>query len=210
MNQIIVDLHEPVSIKSRLASLGIPYLEESLPVGDYAIGDFLIERKSLGDFLSSQAKGRLFYQIKALKESGRKPLLIIEGSIPTYSSIPTFKYLWERIQSKRIGLLMIGIPSFQVSNEEEFVHTIRLLASKLDKPPMERPRIGIWKAKSKLTKDQIKLDILRTIPKIGSIKAKLLLSKFKTIHNIIEAKPEEIIQLVGEKAWKELKTHLTE
>lgn len=55
---------------------------EQLPVGDFWIGDVVIERKSCGDLFHSLVDGRLFRQLDALRRGPGRPLLLVEGFVP--------------------------------------------------------------------------------------------------------------------------------
>ncbi len=58
----------------------IDVIEKQLPVGDYLIDENIcIERKTCSDFLQSLIDGRLFSQLKDLKDNFVNPIIIIEG-----------------------------------------------------------------------------------------------------------------------------------
>src|SRR5438093_12700710 len=50
-----------------------------LDVADYLVGEYAIERKSAGDFVSSLFSGRLFDQAFRLGEAYQTIILIVEG-----------------------------------------------------------------------------------------------------------------------------------
>ena len=55
--------------------------EKQLHVGDYLLSKRVaVERKTVGDFISSMVDGRLFKQLSELKENFVYPVLIIEGN----------------------------------------------------------------------------------------------------------------------------------
>ena len=51
---------------------------ENLDIGDYIIGDYIIERKNILDFINSILDGRLYTQLEKLKD--KNSILILEGS----------------------------------------------------------------------------------------------------------------------------------
>ena len=68
--KIIADTHEKNSlIISELHSNKDVELEiKSLKIGDYLIGDIIIERKTINDFISSMINKRLIQQLKQLQK----------------------------------------------------------------------------------------------------------------------------------------------
>ena len=68
-NLIIVDYRERATdIINLLKINGFNIVIDDLPVGDYQIGNIIIERKSMNDFVVSLIEGRLFNQLKRLKD----------------------------------------------------------------------------------------------------------------------------------------------
>jgi ERCC4-type nuclease len=52
----------------------------TLPSGDYCLGDALgVERKTSADLARSIIDGRLFRQVGSLRQTYRRPLLVVEG-----------------------------------------------------------------------------------------------------------------------------------
>jgi len=78
---VVVDKREEKSgVPKILLKLGVSLRYEFLEVGDYLLpGDILIERKEVGDFLSSLLDGRLFDQASNLVEVSENPTILIEG-----------------------------------------------------------------------------------------------------------------------------------
>lgn len=80
--QILVDSRETTSgIPAMLKKMAIPYQMEQMPAGDYQVGDFLIERKSVVDFAASIMDGRLFEQAELIANASSRPAVLIEGSL---------------------------------------------------------------------------------------------------------------------------------
>jgi len=74
---LLVDVHEPLFLKKKLEELGLPVKEEALQIGDYIIGDILIERKDIRDFFSSLRDGRLWSQLYNI--------LVVIGDVPKFN-----------------------------------------------------------------------------------------------------------------------------
>jgi len=51
--------------------------KKNLPVGDYLVGGFIVERKTTSDLAGSVMSGRIFSQLSKLKE--HKSILLVEG-----------------------------------------------------------------------------------------------------------------------------------
>jgi len=82
MQFILVDSRETTSgIPAMLKKMAIPYQMEQMPAGDYQVGEFLIERKSVADFAASIMDGRLFEQAELIANSSSRPTVLIEGSL---------------------------------------------------------------------------------------------------------------------------------
>lgn len=76
-----VDASEEVSgVPQLLRIAGAEVRSRLLPAGDYLVGGrILVERKAAGDFARSLYDGRLFRQLRYLKNSAPRPLLVVEG-----------------------------------------------------------------------------------------------------------------------------------
>ena len=60
-------------------------VEKRLDVADFIpFEDIGVERKQAGDFVQSIIDGRLFEQVRALRECFERPLLLIEGNSFTH------------------------------------------------------------------------------------------------------------------------------
>ncbi|MGB9674909.1 MAG: ERCC4 domain-containing protein, partial [Nanopusillaceae archaeon] len=79
---ILIDNREKDSgIPNILKDKGIPILFENLEIGDYIIGDIIIERKTSKDFISSIFDGRIFNQANKITSYTSKAVLLIEGNL---------------------------------------------------------------------------------------------------------------------------------
>jgi len=77
---ILIDNREKDSrIPNILKNKGIPILFENLEIGDYIIGDIIIERKTSKDFIASVFDGRIFQQANKITSFTNRAILLIEG-----------------------------------------------------------------------------------------------------------------------------------
>jgi len=80
----IVDSRETNSgIPARLQDLGVEVTMQEMAAGDYQVGAFLIERKTVSDLAASILDGRLFEQAELIAQASERPALLIEGSLAT-------------------------------------------------------------------------------------------------------------------------------
>lgn len=98
---IFADIHEPVSIISILGKKA-PVKVARNTAADYMFKSTGIERKTLSDFFSSVAAGRLFTQLENLL-AFEKPYLIIEGFFD-FSYVNNLPFLYRTLQSITIDL----------------------------------------------------------------------------------------------------------
>ena len=79
---ILIDNREKDSrIPNILKDKNIPILFENLEIGDYIIGDLIIERKTSKDFIASVFDGRIFQQANKITSFTNKAILLIEGNL---------------------------------------------------------------------------------------------------------------------------------
>ena len=64
---------------ARLAALGTSLSIVTLAVGDYAVGDRVIERKTVADLHLSLVNRRLWSQVAALRRDPRRAYVLVEG-----------------------------------------------------------------------------------------------------------------------------------
>lgn len=191
--KIAIDHREKNSlVPSELVSLGFKIEFTQLPVADYIIKGIAIERKTLADFKASIINKRIFSQLQELKQY---PLhfLILEG---LESESPYSGSLHENAFRGSIlsAILEYKVPIIFSLNEKDTAKYISVLAKKQQKEYSIRP------AKTLKSKEEQLQFILEGFPSIGPTTAKKLLAHFKTIKNIVNAKEEDLTQIIGKKA----------
>jgi Fanconi anemia group M protein len=204
---IIVDIHEKNSLViSELYSSRQARIElRALKIGDYLIGNIIIERKTVQDFISSMLNKRLVEQLNQMKKY-KKSLLIIEG-IDEESIYPKNSKL--NPNAIRGFILSIinhhQIPIIFTKNYRDTAGYLIILSKQILKKYSE-PTLHNRIAKSK--KEQKKY-ILESFPNIGPITAKKLLEKFKTLDRIFNAGEEELKDILRNKTayFKDLITN---
>jgi len=194
--KIIVDNREKNSlVASELIHLGHEVEFKQLEVGDYLIGEVIIERKTVSDFISSMLNKRLIIQLQNLQEVKEK-LLVIEG----IEEKELYNDNGEGVNPNAIrGMILSILLKYKIPIvfSKDYIDTakfINILARK-----QERETSVIAKRKSSDYKEQIQY-ILEGFPGIGPKNAKKLLQEFKTIKNIINAPQEDLEKIIGKKA----------
>jgi Fanconi anemia group M protein len=195
---IIVDYKEKESgVVQTLANTDILIKLENLDIGDYIIGDLIIERKNILDFINSIIDGRLYNQLEKLKD--KKSILILEGTedslgIDTNISINYIRTLILKI------ILEYKIPIIRTSDFLETANYLYLLAKNYNKFPNIPEKVKNYE-----DLDEVKLEILKSIPGIGENLALKLLERFKSLKNIFLANKTDLENVVGEKKAERIK-----
>ena len=202
-SRIIVDSREKPHIRKYLDNAGITYEVEAMKTGDYRIitdtGDAVIERKSIGDFLSSMFSGRLDEQLSRLSRENI-PILLLTG---TFSEIKQYfkkgKIKEDIIQGQiasaivRYGLRsVIWIQNIEGDpHEDGLVIAVKLLQKiaehKLDKIPSRKVR----------KPDNPHIIFVRQVFGVPSEVAERLLFRFGTVRNLLSASPEQLKMIKG-------------
>ncbi len=195
-NKIIKDLIEK----------GCDIKLDKLTHGDYILSDrCAVEYKTKEDFVNSLLDGRLFEQIKELRNNFSRPLILVEGQEDIYQV--------KNIHSNAIrGLLAsltvgYGIPVIFTKDNKDSSAMLAMIAKREQQESGKNftPH-GSNKPK---TSEQQQEYLVSALPGIGLGLAKPLLEEFKTIKNIVNADVEQLkkVEKIGElkaKAIKEL------
>ena len=191
--KIIIDIHEKNSLViSELKSSGQIDIEiKSLKIGDYLVGNTIIERKTVSDFISSMLNRRLIEQLRQMQEY-KNNLLIIEGEISSFFKERT-NINPNSVRGFIISILTnYKIPIIFTKDSEDTSQYLITLAKQQLKPKKE---ISLHSRIPKTIKEQKKY-IIESFPNIGPATAKKLLEKFKTISNIINADEKELKEIL--------------
>ncbi|MBI2449207.1 hypothetical protein HYV49_02835, partial [Candidatus Pacearchaeota archaeon] len=164
-------------------------------VGDYIIGDVVIERKSAGDFFSSMINKRLIRQVEELKQHP-KHLLIVEGfNNDFYSRLENSNALRGFLLHL---LLEEKVPVAYTLDEKDTALFLLLLAKK---SPFHRASELSFRGNRRILNDKERAQfILEGFYGIGPKTAKKLLEKFGNLKNVFSAEDAKIRELIGKKA----------
>jgi len=169
-----------------------------LSAGDYWIGDnIIVERKTLSDFLLSIKTGRIFQQAYRIAQSGKNGLIILEGDKSMVNSSSMSR---KAVQGALIHLtVFLGIPVIRSLNIHETATLLIDIFHQCQQKelPIQKQIISGSPGIRINKKQRLKLFILQNIPGIGTKKALALLRSFRTIENIINASPADLMKLNG-------------
>ncbi|MEK6885754.1 MAG: ERCC4 domain-containing protein [Nanoarchaeota archaeon] len=196
--RIVVDTREKNSlvISELVHKNEAKIIFQQLEIGDYLVGDTIIERKTFQDFIGSMINKRLIEQLKQMSKY-EKRLLILEGK-----DFESFEEKQGKLNPNAVRGMILSIslefqtPVIFTRNSEETAKYLILLAKRQLKGKTEFT-LHSRKPPSIIEQKQY---ILESFPGIGPKNAKALLKKFSSIKKIINAPQEELESEIGKKA----------
>ena len=195
--KIIADYREKNSlVPSELSKLNIETEFRELKIGDFFVGEVIIERKTISDFISSMINRRLLTQLQEIQQYENR-LLIIEGidEQEIYSEEKT-EINPNAIRGFLLSILLkYKIPILFTKDYKDTAKFIRVIANKKQSSPL-----SLNVKKKSLNSEEQKRFILEGFPGIGPTTSKKLLEKFKTLKNIFNADEKEIKEILGKKS----------
>ena len=211
MAKIIVDYREDKNIVKEFYKDNIDVEIKSLISADFVmqvkdvnnnVKDLGIERKTLRDFLNSIIDKRILTQLISLKENFPLQLLIIEGEENIYQ-IRDFHPNSIRGMLSSIAI-DYQIPILYTKNYRDTAAYLALIAKRLEKP---KRNISLITKRKPLTLKEQQEYIIESLPGVGPSLSKALLSKFKSVKNVINAKEKRLkkVDKIGEKKSKVLR-----
>ena len=191
---IIVDHRESRSNVARFLSHREVSVEtQQLDVGDYVLSSRIgVERKNVDDFLSSLIEGKLFVQMKNLREAYSRPVLIIEGEgLLTKRNISH-----NAIFGSFVSIIVdFGIPIITTRNARETADFLYVMTNREQKEGKRDIAIRGKKWSMSLTENQ--QFVVEGLPNISAVLAKRLLHHFGSIKGIVNATEEELCEVHG-------------
>ena len=175
---------------------------------DYLLSkDVGCERKTSEDFLQSIIDGRLFKQLKSLKELYPCPILILEGERLFDSK--------RNIHPNAIrGALAsiateFSIPIIWTKNQLETAEMLYTIAKR--EQSVMKKGIAIRTKKKFKSLNQVQEFLIAGLPKISTATAKKLLLHFKTPEKIFTASESELMKVsgIGKEMAKKIRNILT-
>jgi ERCC4-type nuclease len=190
---IIADIYEPDKLKGAADKV------ENIQADYMVVGEhkkYVIERKTWTDLLGSIKEGRIWDQLRRLKNleasDGYQPRLIIEGY-----KFMLFKY--KRVGKAQLeGLLTaivdFGVPILYAETQDATILQLNILNNNAgEAKEFIRPTI----AKTGRTKNEEKEDVLAAVDCIGRKTAKKLLKHFGNIREVVNSDQFYLSTVIG-------------
>lgn len=199
--RVVVDEREKSSgVPELISKLGIRVYFSRLPIADYVISpEIALERKSIGDLVSSVYDGRLFVQASQISTAFRKPYLLVEGDVGKVSSLArNISSYYGAIASVTLAYDMRLI---HTANANETAEAIAALLRQSHAKPIPIGSISV--APKGKDEPQQQLYLISSLPGVGVKLARRMLGRFGTprkIMNLTESQLSMVPGLGGKRA----------
>ena len=192
--KIIVDHRESRSPVMRFLTQKDVLVEpQQLDVGDYIISSRIgVERKTVDDFLGSLIEGKLFVQMKNLRATYSRPLLLIEGE-----GLLTKRNMSHNAIFGSIAAIIVdfGIPIITTQTAQETADFLAVMAQREQK---EGDRaVAIRGEKTARTVSEQQQFLIEGLPNVSAVLAQRLLQHFGSIRALANATEEELCKISG-------------
>ncbi|MCX6662887.1 MAG: DEAD/DEAH box helicase [Euryarchaeota archaeon] len=192
--KIIVDHRESRSPVMRFLSQKDIIVEpQQLDVGDYIISSRIgVERKTVDDFLNSLIEGKLFVQMKNLRTTYSRPLLLVEGDgLLTKRNISH-----NAIFGSLVSIIVdFGIPIITTHTPQETADFLAVMAHREQKEGDKA--IAIRGEKTAKTISEHQQFLVEGLPNISAVLAQRLLQHFGSIRSLANASEDDLCQIQG-------------
>lgn len=190
--QLIIDSNERgllcESVERKATKAGLVVARQSLVVGDYLLGGACVEAKSIGDLFQSSHSGHLWRQLDNMDANYERFFLVVHGTIEKYVAIAKKngkQVSYSKVQNELIGTLARLMSDFECqvfycNNVSEAASFIVRLHDKLHKPASKHGAQSIRRVAS----NDLRADMLATIPGIGMETAQKMLEKCGSIEEM--------------------------
>src|SRR3989338_683444 len=192
--KIFADHREKASgVIKELAENNVVVALERLESADYVVSSRCgIEAKTVEDFVDSIIDWRLLEQIKNLRNSFERPMIVIEGMQDIYSVRNVH-------HNSILGMMATiavsyGIPIIQTRNFKETASLLQIIARREQQETGSDFSLHADRKPATLKEQQEYL--VSSLPGINLTLSKPLLKYFKTIKNLVNASREELQQVV--------------
>lgn len=192
--KIVVDHRESRSAVMRfLTQKDILVEPQQLDVGDYIISSRIgVERKTVDDFLNSLIEGKLFVQMKNLRATYSRPLLLIEGD-----GLLTKRNVNHNAIFGSFTAIMVdfGIPIITTHTPQETADFLSVMAQREQKDSDRAVAIRGEKTAHSISEQQQFL--VEGLPNVSAVLAQRLLQHFGSIRSLANASEEELCHING-------------
>lgn len=192
--KIIVDHRESRSPVMRfLTQRDVAVVPQQLDIGDYILSSRIaVERKTVDDFLNSLIEGKLFVQMKNLRATYSRPLLLIEGE-----GLLTKRNISHNAIYGSFTAIMVdfGIPIITTHSPQETADFLTVMAQREQK---EGDRaVAVRGEKTARTISEQQQFLVEGLPNVSVVLAQRLLQHFGSIRSLANASEEDLCQING-------------
>jgi len=166
---------------------------QRLAVADFIVEDrFAVERKTLADFAQSVIDARLFKQTAAIVASGRRGVLILEGTVAAANGIGVSR---ESLQGALITVsVFYGLAVLRARDAAETARLLVYLGRQAQRFARGAwPRPG-YRPKGKRARQ---LFVLQGLPGVGVERAEKMLDRFGSVQGVTVASATELAAVDG-------------
>lgn len=176
---------EPGEIKACLEEMGLEVVTKTLPFGDYEVSPTCIaERKAGPDFSSSICDTRAKKQIQGIIDSGKQPVLVLEGFHEMFKHTTMgLKSIYGYLAKRALKKGVIIIPTLNKEHTAVLLERLAHHAASDDQEESEIARV----APKGMTIDERKRFIVEGLVNCGPKLAGLLVTMFGTPLNVFKA-----------------------
>ncbi len=175
-----------------LDTIGVDIKIKAMTVADYQVTEEVaIERKTAKDFVDSIVDKRLFKQARMMMEEFKKPIMILEGD-DFYSGFINPDAIRGSIASIALDF---GISIIPTRNSDDTAAMIKRIAIREQKGEKRSISVRTEKKPQNLWEQQ--LFIIESLPNIGPVNAKNLLSHFGSVEAIMNANEKQLQEVDG-------------
>lgn len=220
--RVVVDVREfRSSLPSLLHGRNMVVVPCMLTVGDYVLTpNICIERKSVGDLISSFQDGRLYNQAETMFQHYKNPMLLIEFDAQKAFTLEPFADLSSALGSasavgsdlqSKLVLLCLAFPKLRIiwsSNPHQTAEIFEELKKQQEEPdPLKAVQIGLENGDDPETRtfNQTPQDMLRTVPGVTSKALSRLILEYENVQEVANTDEEELAELVGRESARQIR-----
>ncbi len=190
LSRVAVDTREDASgIPALLRKKGVYVQMKTLDVGDYVVGQYAVERKTVRDFMASLYRGRLFEQAQRISQSYENYLLVVEGDIQeVLANLENPRVYWGTLLALALNFNFKVFFTLDRAQTADLLYVLAKRAhgrrKQLRPLLVKKPRMG--------TVRDWQLSLVESLPTIGPKLAEKLLISFGTIRSILRSSRAEL------------------
>tara|TARA_R100000008_G_scaffold18473_1_gene9326 strand:+ start:16146 stop:16862 length:717 start_codon:yes stop_codon:yes gene_type:complete len=193
---------------------GISVVRRNLPVGDYLLGDKIcVEAKSIGDLFQSSHSGHLWRQLDNMDANYERFFLVVHGTVAkhlTQMKHNGYKSTYSKIQNELTGTLARIMADFdcQVFYTPTHGEAAQFIVKLHSKSHKGARRHGA-RALRRVSTNDVRADMLLTIPGFGPDLVEKLLDKCGSIEEMIHQQSLKEVRGLGSTLRERLLSVLT-